>query len=623
MKAVLNLFFFLIVASVFGQKASLRKANQLFEAKAYVEAAQMYVQLKPSQEMLQNLGDCYYYNSQMHDAVKIYSQVQGIHKAGIDKEVVFRYAHALKAINNYEKADQVLKAYYGYEVNTQKFIENLKEHASYQYALKNISKEGQSGDFGLSFYGDKVVFASTRNQANPVYTWNSKPYLDLYVADINKEGFLENTMPFSDQINTTSHESSAVFTKDGKTMYFNRTNDKRVKVGDQEFASVKLYRAELIDEQWTNITELPFSSDSYSVQNPALNAGETKLYFSSDMPGTYGSMDIFYVDILADGDFGLPINLGENVNTIHREQFPFLSSDNKLYFASDGHEGFGGLDLFMSEKDLEGNYNLPINLGESINSGYDDFCYVLDEVSDTGYLSSNRKGSDNIYAFKRQYVSKKFTIEGIVKNLHTKKLLPGTTVTLYDDAQKLVAQVVVDANARYIFATQPNTKYRLEAVKDLYIPFEEEINTDEEGRIFRDIELLLESYEDAEEIINKKDDGLTYIQLENIYFEFNKWDILPEAKEVLDVLVRLMKKYPKAEVELQAHTDSRASERYNLDLSNKRAQSAAAYVISKGIDKSRLQWKGYGKSKQLVRCGDQCTEEEHAINRRCEFVVLK
>ncbi|HUH51016.1 MAG TPA: OmpA family protein [Flavobacterium sp.] len=623
MKVVLNLVFFLFAVTVFGQKASLKKANQLFEAKAYVEAAQMYVQLKPNQEMLQNLGDCYYYNSQMHDAVKIYAQLQGIHKAAIDKEVVFRYAHALKAIHNYDKADQVFKAYYGYEVNTQKFIENLKEHSFYQYELKNINKEGQSGDFGLSLYGDKVVFASTRNQANPVYNWNSKPYLDLYVATISNEGFIENPMPFSKEINTNTHESSAVFTKDGKTMYFNRTNDKRVEVKGEEYASVKLFRAEFIDDKWTNVTELPFSSDSYSVQNPALNAEETKLYFASDMPGTFGSLDIFYVDILDNGDYGLPINLGENVNTAHREQFPFLSSENNLYFASNGHEGFGGLDLFVSEQDTDQNFALPINLGETINSGYDDFCYIVDEENDTGYFSSNRKGQDNIYAFKRSYVSKKFTIEGIVKDLHTKKLLPGTTVTLYNDTQRLVAQVVVDANAKYTFATQPNTKYRLEAVKDLYIPFEEEVTTDEEGRIFRDIELLLESYEDAEDIINKKEDGLTYIQLENIYFEFNKWEILPEAKEVLDVLVNMMKKYPRAEVELQAHTDSRASERYNLDLSNKRAQAAAAYVVSKGVNSNRLKWKGYGKTKQLVRCGDNCSEQEHAINRRCEFVVLK
>jgi peptidoglycan-associated lipoprotein len=623
MKVFLNLLFFLIVVNVFGQKASLKKANQLFEAKAYVEAAQMYVQLKPSQEMLQNLGDCYYYNSNMHDAVKIYSQLQGIHKAEIDKEVVFRYAHALKAINNYDKADEIFRAYYGYEVNTQKFIENLKEHSFYQYEIQNISKDAKSGDFGPAFFGEKLVFASTRNQANPIYNWNAKPYLDLYIADIDKEGFLENPIPFSDEINTETHESSAVFTKDGRTMYFNRTSDKRTKVGDEEFASVKLFRAELVDEKWTNITELPFSSDSYSVQHPALNADETKLFFTSDMPGTLGSMDIFYVDILEDGDFGFPINLGENINTEHREQFPFLSAEDHLYFASDGHEGFGGLDLFVSEQNIDGIYALPINIGETINSGYDDFGYILDTEKDTGYFSSNRRGSDNIYGFKRNYVSKKFTIEGIVKDLNTKKLLPGTTVTLYDEAQRLVAQVVVNANAKYIFTTQPNTKYRLEAVRDLYIPFEEEIITDDEGRVFRDIELLLESYEDAEDLINKKDDGLTYIHLENIYFEFNKWDILPEAKGVLDVLVDLMKKYPRAEVELQAHTDSRASQLYNLNLSNKRAQSAAEYVISKGIDKNRLKWKGYGKSKQLVRCEDDCTEEEHSINRRCEFVILK
>src|SRR5690606_36590000 len=331
----------------------------------------------------------------------------------------------------------------------------------------------------MSFYGDKVVFASSRSEHQPKYKWNEKPYLDLFVADINESGNLENITPFSEEINTTTHEASAIFTKDLKTMYFCRTGDMQVKVGGEEFASVKLFKAEFIDGKWTNVTELPFSSDQYSIQNPALNTTEDKLFFASDMPGTLGSMDIFYVDIFPDGTYSDPINLGTTINTPHREQFPFIGQNDELYFASDGHEGFGNLDLFVSTLKEE-KYDFPINLGETINSGFDDFCFTLDADSKKGFFSSNRENSDNLYSFDRTYVSQKFTIEGDVKDFHTGELIPGSTITLYDENQRMVAQVVADGNARYLFPTQPNTKYRIEAVKDLYIPFIEEVITNDD-----------------------------------------------------------------------------------------------------------------------------------------------
>jgi len=622
MKLILHIVLLFFSCLVFGQKASVSKANKLFKNRAYVEAAQMYLELEPNQENLQNLADCYFYTNNMQMAVRKYTQLFGSYKAQVDKAYYFRFGHALKAIYNYSKADEILSEYYGYKVDTQKFIENTKETTKYIYETKRLTISNSSEDFGMSFYGDKVVFASTRSEHQPKYKWNEKPYLDLFMADINEAGNLENIVPFPDEINTATHEASAIFTKDLKTMYFCRTGDVQVKVGGEEFASVKLYKAEFVDEKWTNVTELPFNSDQYSIQNPALNAKEDKLFFASDMPGTLGSMDIFYVNINPDGTYSEPINLGNTINTPHREQFPFLSQNDELYFSSDGHEGFGNLDLFVSSL-KDGKYDYPINLGESINSGFDDFCFTLDAEGTKGFFSSNRENTDNLYGFNRNYVSQKFTIEGDVKDFHSGELLPGTTITLYDENQRMVAQVVADGNARYLFPTQPNTKYRIEAVKDLYIPFIEEVMTNDEGHVMRNIGLLLSTYESAEDIISKKDDGLTYIHLENIYFELNKWNVLPESKQTLNVLVNLMKKYPKVEIELRAHTDTQASDTYNLRLSIKRAQAVAQYLMSQGIQEKRVKWKGYGESKPLIRCGDNCTEEQHAINRRCEFVILR
>ncbi|MCK7589645.1 OmpA family protein [Subsaxibacter sp. CAU 1640] len=617
------LFIFLLVTgfSGFGQRATLKRANTLFANKSYVEAAVMYQQLDQTQEVLQNLGDSYYYNSQMSSAKTPYTKLYLTYTDSVPPEVLFRYANTLKALNDYEEGDKIMGKYLGYAVDTKKFKENLKKIVPYNYEIKRMTENTSTGDFGMNFYGDKVVFASFRNSENPTYHWNQRPYLDLYEARVSPDKELKDIKPFSDSINTKTHESNATFSSDGKTMYFSRTNDKRVLIDDVEIATVKLYRAELVDGSWTNVTVLPFCSDLFSTQHPMLNKDETRLYFSSDRPGTMGSFDIYYVNITGDS-FGEPVNMGPTINTKHREQFPYIDSDETLYFASDGHQGLGGLDIFMS-KIFDGFYSKPLNLGETINTGMDDFSYVLNEDEETGYLSSNRDVGDNLYSFTRKENPRRFIVTGDVRDKNSKNLLPGTTVTLFDEQGTVVGQMVVGEDAEYIFNTEPNTKYKIEAYRDFYIPTVEDLVTNDDGRIEFNIELEIESYDDAEEIVVTKDDGYIYIELENIYFDFNKWDIKPQAARTLDVLVNLLKKYDRMEIQLGAHTDNRASEEYNLRLSRNRAAATLEYLVENGIDRRRLRSKGYGESQPLVKCGDNCTEEEHSINRRCEFLILK
>lgn len=621
-KQLILIIYFLFVNSFFSQKGGIKKANELFANKSFVEAAQRFEQLEPTQEVLQKLGDCYYYNSEMKLAVKPYSQLFIRFKDSISSDIYFRYAHALKGVNDIEKADAIMSEYLKYPVNTKQFIENLNTIVPYNYQIQNMSKNFNTGDFGISFWGEKVVFASTRSADKPAFNWNLKPYLDLFEGTVNKEGLLENITPFPKEINTKTHESNATFTADGKTMFFSRTGEKRVKVGEEIVATVKIFKAEFINNMWTNVVMLPFCSDQYSVQHPTLSKDGKRLFFSSDMPSSLGSFDIFYVDVLDDGTYSAPINLGNTVNTIHREQFPFLTADATLYFASDGHQGLGGLDIFMS-KSYNDQYAKPINLGETINTGLDDFGYVLDEAKNTGYLSSNRDGADNLYSFTRTENERRFIVNGDVRDKNSKVLLPGTTVTLFDENDKLIGQIVVGEKADYVFNTEPNKKYRLEAIRDFYIPHSEEFITNDDGKIQYNIELVVESYDDAEEVVVTKDDGYVYIELENIYFDLNKWDIKPEAAKTLDIMVSLLKKYPLMEVQLGAHTDSRASETYNLTLSKNRAAATLEYLVANGIDRKRLRSKGYGESVPLIACGNTCNEAQHAINRRCEFRVLK
>ncbi|MGJ8591294.1 MAG: OmpA family protein [Aquaticitalea sp.] len=620
-KTVVYIFLLASSFSVVGQRATLKRANTLFESKSYVEAAAMYKQLDESQEVLQNLGDSYYYNSQMSLAKTPYTQLYLTYKDSVPPEVVFRYAHTLKSLNDIEGGDKIMGAYLGYAVDTKKFKENLNKIVPYNYEVKRMTENTSTGDFGMNFYGEKVVFASYRNSENPTYHWNQKPYLDLYEARVTLNKDLKDITRFSDSINSQTHESNPTFASDGKVMYFSRTNDKRVLIDEVEIAVVKLFKAELIDGEWTNASPLPFTSDLYSTQHPMLNTDESRLYFSSDMPGTLGSFDIFYVDITPDG-FGEPINMGTTINTKHREQFPYMDSEETLYFASDGHQGLGGLDIFMS-KIYNGIYSKPLNLGETINTGMDDFSYVLKEDEDTGYLSSNRDVGDNLYAFTRKENPRRFIVTGDVRDKNSKDLLPGTTITLFDDQGTMVGQMVVGEDAEYVFNTEPNKTYTIEAYRDFYIPTTEELVTNDDGRIEFNIELEIESYDDAEDIVVTKEDGYIYIELENIYFDFNKWDIQPQAANTLDVLVGLLKKYERMEIQLGAHTDNRASYEYNLRLSRNRAASTLEYLVEKGIDRNRLRSKGYGEELPLVKCGDNCTEEEHSINRRCEFLILK
>lgn len=607
--------------TVFAQKPSEKKADELYSNRSYIEAAKMYETLKPNRKILQNLADCYYYNSQMMFAEKPYAQLFLTYKDSVKPEVYFRYANALKGISEYDRADKIMGEYLGYAVDTKKFKENLNKIVPYNYEIKRMTRSTTTGDFGITFFGEKVVFSSLRNTASPSFNWNNKPYLDLYEATVSDKEDLENIKPFSDKINTKTHESNAAFSSDGKTMYFSRTNDKRVKIGEEMIATVKIFKAELVNGEWTNVQVMPFSNDLYSTEHPVLNSDDSKLIFASDMPTTMGSFDLYYVNITMEG-YSEPINLGPTINTIHREQFPFVGKDNTLYFASDGHQGLGGLDIFMS-KVYDDVFSKPVNLGETINTGMDDFGYVLNEEKQKGYLASNREGQDNLYSFIRTENERRFIVEGDVRDKNSKNLLPGTTVTLFDEDGTLIGQMVVGTDAEYVFNTQPNKKYRIEAYRDFYIPRSEEFTTNDDGKIVFSIELEIESYDDAEDIVVTKDDGYVYIELENIYFDLNKWDIKPQAARTLDILVGLLNKYPRMEVQLGAHTDTRASDAYNLRLSHNRAASTLEYLVENGINRNRLRSKGYGERNLLVKCGDNCSEEEHSINRRCEFLILK
>ena len=605
-----------------GAAQSIEKANELFRIKSYVKAIEIYKKLPATKEALLNLGDCYYYNLDVRNASNIYETLYSVYKDSLPEDFYFKYADALKGVKKYYKSDAIAGAYLGREFNTNDLRELLETVVPFSYQVNRLKTFDNTVAFGPYVFNEELIFASPASNGSKKYKWNNLPYLNLFKGVLNEDNTLDSIIPYSHSINSPSHESSVCITKNGQTIYFSRTDPDRHLVDGIMVATVKIYKATWNKGKWDGIEMLPFSSDFYSVQHPVLSNDGNRLYFSSDMPDSLGSFDIYYVDILGDNTYGEPVNMGEIINTKYREQYPFIDIDNNLYFSSNGHVGFGGLDLFLSKND-SGTYLSPLNLGEAINSSRDDFAYTHGRTQDEGFISSNRDGIDQIYRFERTSKVREYVIQGFVLDKTSKSLLPETQVTLYGKDGNLIATVTSDEFGRYELPTLPNEFYSLEAYKPLYIPSRESFNTNDSGDITFNIELEIESYDDAEDIVVEKEDGYTYIELENIYFDLDRWEIKDEAARTLDVLVDLLKKYPRMEIELGAHTDSRATPSYNLALSQKRADAAMNYIVSKGVSQGRINARGYGESQPLVDCGGNCSDVEYSINRRCEFIIVK
>lgn len=508
-----------------------------------MDAAEMYRLISDKdQHVLQNLADSYFYTHRMMSAEGNYRELFNRFDGNIDPEYRFRYGHALRAMGKNREADEVLSEYYRENINLRDLAEELDTIAPHTFRIQELAQNSSASDFGIAYLGDRVVFASSRNSSRPLYLWNKKPYLDLYSADMSPDGELSNVQLMSGNVNTDTHESSATFNEDGTVMFFNRTNSERVKAEGENIkvAHISIYRAELVNGEWINIERVPFASDNYSTEHPSLSPDGSKLYFASDMPGTLGSFDIFVVDVNEDGSFGEPQNLGPNINSAHREQFPFISSEDVLYFSSNGRTGFGNLDIFRSEMD-NGSFEEAQNLGPTVNSGNDDFAFVIKPGDDKGHFTSVNNGTESLYSFVRE------------ENKRPEPVVP----------EELTEENVVTG-----------------------------------AQQLRDVS--------------------------NIHFDFDKAKILPQAEEVLDRVVKIMKDYPKLEIEIGSHSDARGTDRYNMDLSERRAAATLEYIVSKGVERNRITSKGYGESMPLNDCTepDVCTEEEYAKNRRSEFKVM-
>lgn len=509
-------------------------------------------------------------------------------------------------------------------------LAKLKGKGKERYTLGKVSINDKFSNFGTSFYGsDKVVFTSPAKRSyiiRNIWETNGQPYLDLYQADIASDGNLVNVKRFPKQINSRYHEGNWCFSKNKQKVYFTRSNyvKGRYITDSKGVNRIQLFEAKIDKKgKWYDVKKLPFNSDEYSIGHPSLSPDERTLYFVSDMPGGIGKTDIYKVSIDEYGGFKNIKNLGPRINTKGREMFPFIDGKD-LYYSSDGREGYGRLDIYMTRLE-EGKQYPIINLGDKINSNADDFSFVINPVTRMGYFSSNRyggKGDDDIYSFKEEYpyefkfdCSQKYAIK--LKDKKTGEPLPDSYISIYRGEEELAIAKKTDISGVYNYAFDCGKTYRLLGKKKYYIESSKEFTVGDVDGIKKEVVLELSPAG------FKLDRGKVKVDVKPIYFDYNKFNIRPDAAIELDRVVAIMQKYPKIKIEAGSHTDSKGKASYNQKLSYRRAKSTVDYITSKGISPLRIVSKGYGESKILNGCVDgvKCSNLEHQLNRRTEFVI--
>ncbi|WP_109851096.1 OmpA family protein [Aquimarina sp. AU58] len=635
--------------SVFCQQKKIEKAKMQYEKYRYIDARETYLKIVEkgyrSVEVFTNLGNTYYFNGEFEDALKWYKELVDSYPDQVEPEYYYRYAQSLKAVEKYEDSDIYMRKFAELRnddnraklfLNTPDYLKQIEDKSD-RYQIENMPTNSVFADFGTAFFGKYIVYSSSKDSLmlnKNIHKWTGEAFLDLFMAEYDTESSsFSKIKSFDKVINSKYNESTPVFTKDGKTIYFTRNNFEEGKLGRDQggISNLKIYRSYKNDqEQWTTPQDLPFNSDEYSVAHPTLSSDEKTLYFSSDMSGGMGLSDLYKVTINDDGSFGEPKNLGDRINTEGKETFPFIGADNKLYFSSDGHMGLGGLDVYVTALDPQNQQEKQvINIGKPINSPKDDFAFIIDDNTKRGYFSSNRdggKGRDDIYSLvELEPLRKEIILEGYVTLQEgVSDSIQITKVSVYDGKNNLIETGEVNKEGWYSYKVYENEDYFIKVEKDGYATVEKLVST---KNLSKTPLLIPEIILKRKVIIAKIGDDLgKLLSLNPIHFDFNDYLIRDDAKIELAKVIEIMQQYPNMKIEIRSHTDSRASAEYNKKLSARRAKKTENYIAIVGqIDRSRIAYKGFGEEELLNDCvtDSECSDEEHEKNRRSEFIIVQ
>ena len=617
MKKLFFITFLLILQFSFAQneKEALQKAAKYYKNLDYVEAINAYESIARKgvepQELLENLGNAYYYNADYQQANKWYDKLfkakdpKTNKHLNIKPEYYYRYAQTLKSKGDYDASDKVMDQFVALtgknDVRAVLFLKNRDYQAevkrnSGRMELNLLKLNTKKSEYGTAFYGDNIVYATSKTGfLKRRSEWTGDNFYTLYEA--NTDSLQASRKAKLNGINTKFNESTAAFTKDGNTMYFTRNNfiNNEVKTNGDQTVLLKIFKATKDKSgKWGNVQEMPFNSNIHSVAHPALSPDGKYIYYTSDMKG------------------------------------------NILYFSSDGFPGLGGLDIFAVKLDAEGNpITKPINIGRPGNSADDDFCYVINSHTHIGYLTSNRpegRGSDDIYSFY-EHTPLRFTcqynLKGVVKDAATSAIIPNAKVALWSTNNTLLEETTADAEGAFAFnytADCGDLQLLIKSEKEKYNSNQQLLALNSNKDVTA--EVLLTPIPVVEEKKPKEiavgNDLAKILNIENIYFDYNKANIRKDAAEQLAKIVKVMQEHPTMTVDVRLHTDSRGSDKYNLALSQRRAKSTIKWITSHGIKKNRITGKGYGETQLVNECsnGVPCTEEQHQANRRSEFIII-
>lgn len=652
------IFALLLGLSSFSQGRKITRADTSYTNYGYLNAREIYLKViekgHGTPDLYAKVGNSYYFNAKYGEALKWYERYFETEDGTGSPELLLRYAQSLRA-NGQEKKSTLYYNRFASETGlsltgrelTPGDLEKAIEANSGRYRiapLEGINTENL--EFGQAVCGGKLVYASNPPAGGFLRrksAWDGMSFLDLYQVEVDSNQVVGNPKKLPGDVDQKFHESSAVFTRDGKTMYFTRSNSSPEEKGNDE--KLKIYRAHLVEGKWTGIEDLSINGDDYSTAHPALDSLGSRLYFSSDRPGGYGGSDLYMASIGANGHLGKAENLGPGINTAGRETFPFVSENGILYFSSDGHFGLGGLDVFYVPIEAFG-FGEVLNVGRPINSYADDFAFGIDEGTKYGFFSSNRndkravadgkdeneKGKkeekealpfidDNIYSLKEERpitnVYEAF-IEGTVTDGNTGDPIAGATVTLYGEDGKEFASLVTDESGHYKIKTDYFKVYRLQCEKEDYDGDEKVSEAEKKSQVI-DFALHRDRVP-----LKPGTDIAPVLNIEDILFDFDRSEITRSAALKLERLIAVLEAYPSLRIAIRSHTDSRGNDAYNMALSDRRAKSTLMYLVNHGIERDRLTAKGYGETRLLNKCsnGVPCSAEEHHKNRRSEFIVL-
>jgi peptidoglycan-associated lipoprotein len=645
------LIFLLNPAGVLGQKKDKTlKARAAYDAGEYAVAADLFKDAynkvsdkEVKKEIIFLIAECYRITNAPDKAEIRYKQA--IQKEYPNPIIYLRYADALRMNEDYDDALEQYRKYKELVPDDPRGLDGIQScelaidwmNNPTPYIVESAKYfNSREKDFS-PFFGSEdyqlIYFTSSREEAmgNDIHGATEENFSDIFQSRMDRKGKWSVPVPLDDNINSEFEDGTPVLNQDYSRMYFTRCI-----VNKNKNYGCQIYSATSQGETWSEAQPLKIGEDSIVIAHPAISEDELTLYFVSDMAGGIGGKDIWKVTRSNEGDeWSKPENMGPQINTVDDEMFPYIHPDGTFYFSSNGRIGLGGLDIYMAKE--EDDTWIVENMKYPINSSADDFGIVFEKEMERGFFSSTRRGrgNDDIYSFVLPPL--KFNVIGEVRDDKTDMVLPGASIkTIGSDG--ITLEATTDDEGVFRFILKPNTDYVFVASKTGYLNGKERETTKGLDKSM-DINVVIYLSNIA---------GTIELSNSNVFYDFAKWDLRPEAMVSLDQLIETLNDNPTVTIELMSHTDSRGTDEDNIELSQKRAQSVVDYLIQKGIDPVRLSAKGYGESQPkevdkrmneqypFLRIGTRLTEAyinslqnleqqeiAHQFNRRTEFRVLR